>query len=89
MVTVMVDRNHLIVAYKARKVWPVKAWLEEQKREQVEEALIQCGKAADLVSKLAKKTRGAVGELLAKSRGLDAKTAVMEVFCLLQKARLS
>ena len=71
--TAMEDRTRPIVAYKARKVWPVKAWLEEQKRERAEEALIQCGKAADLASKLAKKTREVVGELVAKPPGLDAK----------------
>ena len=57
MLTVMEDRTRPTMAYKARKVWPVKVWLEEQKRQRAEEALIQCGKAADLSSKLAKKSR--------------------------------
>ncbi len=45
-------------------------WLEEQKRQRAEEALIQCGKAADLASRIAKKSREVVGELVGKPRGL-------------------
>ena len=78
MLTVMEDRTRPTMGLRARKVWPVNVWLEEQKRQRADEALIQCGKAADLASKLAKKSRDVFEELAARPLGLaEAKAGIV------------